>query len=724
MSTQTQQSDSMSIEDHFQAFLTEYYRDDIATLAQKYPSEQKSLWIEAKDLFVYSENNGIALYDDWIDNPETMRARAESALTSVDLPVPINLNGANIRLTDSNQYIPRRKVSDLTSDDIGNYIGLTGKMEKVTAVKPLLTEASFRCLRCGTLNRVPQGRNELQEPQQCECERDGPFKPEESEFEFMDQLKIKFKAPPDEQVQTGKQTGEEKLVKVTDDLCHHGGPQGLVNHAGEDVVIFGEYKADLSQFNKRNASPEFDTWFDAKAVEFEGDENEDIDIEAHEETFKELAQRDDAVEQIAHSIAPALYREDGDELDTVTTASVAWLFNAYRLDTQWGSMRGDIHFGIFGDPGVGKSTVLRDLQHLSPKCKMRSATGMSAVGLTASAVQEEFDGKTQWALHPGILPQANGGHCIIDEIDDLVDETTKKMHDALEGEQMITIDKADISAELPTRTALLISGNPIEGRFDRFQPIAEQIGLDPALIDRMDLLFTMQDEVDEEMDRMKAKHVLESTQKMIEAELSDEEMPDDVENAREIPREVLRAWIKYAQDNVFPELTTDSRQVLEDFFHEIRQKNVEQSTGDAEDAPIPATMRSLNAAIRIAIAYARVSLSETVEERHAERAVDISKRVVGLNFDPETNMFDAGMRDTGVPKSKKDRHKMIKSILRDMQNDEEYKDKSGGIPHSDFAEVLEDQGYPIDKLDNDLHKLKNKNPADIYEPKTGEYRLA
>lgn len=721
MSTQTQQSDSMTVEQAFEEFFTQYYRDDIAELAQKYPSEQKSLWIEAKDLMVFSENTaGMSLYDDWISQPETMRTQAENALPNVDLPVPVDLSGANVRLTDSNNYIPRRKVAELTSDDIGSYIGLTGKMEKVTAVKPLLTDAAFICLRCGTSNSIPQDRNDLQEPQQCRgCEREGPFRPEEEKFEFIDQLKIKFKAPPDEQVQTGKQTGEEKLVKVTGDLCHHGGPQGLVNHAGEDVVIFGQYKADLSEFKKRNGSPEFDTWFDAKAIEFEGDENDDLEIEKYEDEFKQLAQNKDAYKKIAHSIAPALYREEGDELDTVTTAAVAWLFNAYRLDTSGGTMRGDIHFGVFGDPGVGKSTVLRDLQHVSPKCTMRSATGMTAVGLTASAVQEEFDGKTQWALHPGILPQANGGHCIIDEIDDLVDETTKKMHDALEGDQMLTVDKADISAELPTRTALLISGNPKEGRFDRYQPIAKQIGLDPALIDRMDLLFTMQDEVDEEMDRMKAQHVLETTDKMIQAEKAGESNPDNVEESREVPRDVLRAWIAYAQENVFPELTDSSKQILEDFFHEIRQKNIEQSNGDEEDTPIPATMRSLNAAIRISLAYARVNLSETVEDHHAEQAVDIAKQVVGLNFDPESNMFDAGMKDTGVPKSEKDRVNLILSVLSEMEQEDEYKD--GGVPHDDFAEALKVEGYPMNKLDNDIHKLKTKR-GEMYEPRTGEYR--
>ncbi|TKX76263.1 hypothetical protein EXE53_32825, partial [Halorubrum sp. SD626R] len=153
-----------------------------------------------------------------------------------------------------------------------------------------------------------------------------------------------------------------------------------------------------------------------------------------------------------------------EELDTVFEASVAWLFNAYRIDNDLGSYRGDLHFGLIGDPGRGKSTILSRLNEIAPKSEFRSGTGLSKIGLTAAAVQEEFAGTTEWTLSPGILPRANGGHCIIDEVDDVVDEKTKSMHDALEGDQMVKVDKAGITADLPTRTALLASGNPVHGR--------------------------------------------------------------------------------------------------------------------------------------------------------------------------------------------------------------------------------------------------------------------
>ncbi|MFP4032402.1 MAG: AAA family ATPase, partial [Desulfococcaceae bacterium] len=215
------------------------------------------------------------------------------------------------------------------------------------------------------------------------------------------------------------------------------------------------------------------------------------------------------IEAYRDSIVPNIHADE--KLETFLEASVAWLFNAYRIDPENGpTYRGDLHMGLIGDPGLGKSTILQSLAAIAPKSEFRSGTGLSAVGLTAAAVQEEFAGKTEWTLQPGVLPRANGGHCIIDEVDDVVDEKTKKMHDALEGEQMVKVDKAGIEADLPSRTALFASGNPTDGRFDRYAPIADQIDLDPALFDRMDLVFALQDEVDAERDANKAGHALDA----------------------------------------------------------------------------------------------------------------------------------------------------------------------------------------------------------------------
>ncbi|RLM76126.1 XRE family transcriptional regulator, partial [Halorubrum sp. Atlit-8R] len=62
-------------------------------------------------------------------------------------------------------------------------------------------------------------------------------------------------------------------------------------------------------------------------------------------------------------------------------------------------------------------------------------------------------------------------------------EDRSAMHEALE-QQQISVSKAGINATLKSRCSLLGAANPKYGRFDQYEPIGEQIDLEPALISR------------------------------------------------------------------------------------------------------------------------------------------------------------------------------------------------------------------------------------------------
>jgi len=83
------------------------------------------------------------------------------------------------------------------------------------------------------------------------------------------------------------------------------------------------------------------------------------------------------------------------------------------------------------------------------------------------------------------------------------------MHQALE-QQEISINKAGINATLKSRCSLLGAANPKYGRFDQFEPIGEQIDLEPALISRFDLIFTVTDQPDAEEDANLADHIIQT----------------------------------------------------------------------------------------------------------------------------------------------------------------------------------------------------------------------
>lgn len=715
-----QQADQ-NLTQKFDTFYRRYCREDIGELANTFsdPGTPKSLYVEYGDLYTYDRD----IAEDFLEKPEQMRAYAEEALSLFDLPVDVDLSDANVRIRDTRGSFDDEHslaLSDLTHDHIGDLVAISGQIDKVTKVNPNLVEAHWECQRCGTPSKVPQGHTDVQEPHECAgCERQGPFSLVPENSEWVDRRKLKLGELPSERTTS---RGQHRAVYVEGDLCHYGGENGLADRAGGQATVFATVRVDEDKLTGKNAKTEADIWLDAMAITFD-DDGHNVDVEEHKEEFVEFAAREDAIDLCTESIAPELLAKGDDEMETVMDAAVAWLFNAYRIDPEGkGTFRGDLHMTIIGDPGLGKSTLLSNLDDLSPKSVFRSGTGLSKVGLTAAAVQEEFAGSTEWTLEPGVLPRANGGHCIIDEVDDVVDEKTKAIHDALEGDQMVKVDKAGIEADLPSRTALLASGNPKHGRFDKYEPIAGQVDLDPALISRMDVLLSIQDIPDPDHDSDVAEHMLNSFDESARAELAERgveiERRDTTESEGPVPKDVLKAWVAYARENVFPLLTQDAKEDLKDFYLETRNANDSYDDDDeSEDKAIPATPRALEAGIRLSVAFARVTLSDKVEPCHVDRAISVSKDVIGMNFNPETGEFDAGRTDTGVTKAQRDRVKTLKNIIREMEAETE-----GELP--DVDDVLgraEESGIDRGKAQNEMDNLAEK--GDLYFPGKNGVRL-
>jgi len=701
--------DQLTKTEKFQRFYRSYYHEDIGELAQKYPNERRSLWVEYDDLYRFD----VDLADDWMDEPALMQEHAEEALQTYDLPVDVGFDKAHVRLTDNREALETQSVPSITSDEIGDYVAIHGKLSRVTGVKHRVDDGAYECDRCQTLNYVPQPRLTTREPTDCVgCEREGPFRLRTNQSLWVDQRKLKVEELPGERPDSN---AESVTVFADDDLCHYGGPNGLADRSGQQVVILGQYNVNEKELTGRNADNEADGWIEAHAIVFLNEDHEDVDVEAYKDEFLELADDPECIEKQKRSLVPGMHADE--DLDRIFEASVAWLFNAYRVDPEdgSGSFRGDLHMGIIGSPGRGKSTLGSALNKIAPKSEFRSGTGLSKVGLTASATQEEFAGKTEWSLSPGILPRTNGGHCIIDEVDDVIDENTKALHDALEGEQMVKVDKADISANLPTRTALLAMGNPRDGSFNRHDPLKDQIDLDDALVDRLDVLFTLDANLDMDTHRKIADHVVESFGELSQQQAyengADVEPSEPDRTEREVSAETLKAMVVYARENVFPTLTDEAKDMLKDFYVQVQDLN------DNEDDPTPATPRRLEAGIRLSVAFARAELSDEVLPRHAERAINISKHVVGHNFDPETGKFDSARTGKGTPKSQKERVDRLKEIIRDCATRDE---------PADYDEIVdsavEEHGMGRSTAENQLDKMYDK--GEWYEPRNGKVRLS
>jgi replicative DNA helicase Mcm len=684
----------MSATPPYQEFLNSYYKDEIGQLAVEYP-ERSSLWIDHADLYQFNADLAI----DLIENPDQIIEGFEDAVPGVDIPVDVTLDGVTVRvynLSESNIVSP----GELRTDHADEYKGVKGVLDRVTTTSDLPERICFNCKRCGSPTYIEQsvGQDDMQEPHECSaCERQGPFEIESKNSEWSDYAKLRVKSPPD--------TSESKRGQiegyVLNELIDYGAEKGLIERAGEPVTIYGKIER-VQKSGRGENSLLFDHFVQVRAVEFDRDD-ETVDVEEHKDEFQRIAAEPDAVDKFAESIAPNLHVTDA--WNAAMEFAVAYLFGAPRINIPKGpTYRGDLHFLIISDYGMGKSDFSNDIEAYSPKCIKKSTTALSSgVGLTAAAVEDDF-GEGAWTIKPGLLVRANGGHLILDEIDKGPDELTD-MNDALEGEQVVDVEKAGKSVTYDSKTAVMALGNPVDGRFDQHEAINEQLGISESLLSRFDGIVTMEDQADEEQDKAIAETFGKAYTEAQQAEY-DEETDLEILD-REVPVDVGQAWVKYARENINPILSYEQFQELEDWYaSEVRQLNhTFGSNEDGADMPVPATVRVIGSVVKMSIAFARARLQAEVQPQQIERAKKLGKQLVKNNWNGEN--FDA----SGGASAKSGTRKKVMDALSD---------KSWQFPEL----VAREAGVNEAKAMECLKKLNREyNPPKV-EEKKGKYRKA
>ena len=690
--------DQQEYVDGFDEFFREYYRDEIGELARNYPSERKSLFVDWDDLYRYDRQ----LAEQYLERPEELQRCAEEALRVYDLPIDVSLGQAHVRIRN----VPEKTdIRDIRARHVNTLVAVMGIVRKATDVRPTCETAAFRCVRCETLTRVVQDGGGFQEPHECRsCERQGPFQLSEDQSEFVDAQRLRVQESPEGL--RGGETPQAIDVDIEDDVTGEVAP-------GDHVTATGILRLDQSGGEE---SPIFDVHMEGISVEPDEEQFEDMDItDADTEEILELSQREDVYEQMIGAIAPSIHGYDEEKL-----AMTLQLFSGVTKHLPDDSrIRGDLHILLIGDPGTGKSQLLQYVRNIAPRSVYTSGKGSSSAGLTAAAVRDDFGDGQQWSLEAGALVLADQGVAAVDELDKMRPEDRSAMHEALE-QQSISISKAGINATLKSRCSLLGAANPIHGRFDQYEPMGEQIDLEPALISRFDLIFTVTDQPDPEADAELADHILEANYAgQLNTQRTEMSAPDvteaEVQAAQQtveptIDPDLLRKYVAYAQQNCYPRMTDDARARIRDFYVELR------SQGADDDAPVPVTARKLEALVRLAEASARVRLADEVELEDAERVIGIVRSCLkDIGVDPETGKFDADIIETGTSKTQRDRIKNLKALIDDMGDEFDE-----GVPVDQLLERAEEVGIGASKAESELEKLKQK--GEVYEPRTDHVR--
>jgi len=688
--------------ERWEDFLKRYCWDELVELSNYYP-EKRSLLVKFTDMDIYDPN----LADMVLESPDVAINAATRALRTIDTPTGVTLDEANFRIIK----VPRRlKIRDIRSEDIGKLVSIEGLVTKATEVRPKVVEAVFECPYCHHVFSVEQSGRQFKEPVECDQESGGcgrkaqHFKLLLEQCKFANAQKIQLQESPEEL--RGGELPQAIDVYLEDDIT------GVVT-PGDRVIITGILRS-YQRTTRFGKTPFFDIYLEGNSLEHKEEEFEEIKItEEDERRIMELKNQPDVYEKLIRSIAPSIYG-----YEEIKEAMVLQLFAGVPKELPDETrVRGDIHVLLVGDPGVAKSQLLTYLVRLAPRGLYTGGKSSTSAGLTAAAVKDEF-GEGRWTLEAGALVLADKGIAAVDEIDKMRKEDRDALHEAME-QQTVSVAKAGIMARLNSRCGLLAAANPKYGRFDKYTPIAEQINMPPTLLSRFDLIFTMMDRPNEETDTKTAEHIIEThyagellarAKNVSKINVAEREHFERAVATMKPPIEsdLLRKYVAWSKRNVFPVMTEGARRRFLEFYIGLRRQGYED-----EDAPVPVTARQLEALIRLGEARARARLSDEITEEDADRVINIVTYCLKRVFvDPETGRLDTDWVTVGISKTKRDRARSIREIIKDLER--EYGDE---VPLEEVLDLAEEEGMEREKAEEIIEVMKRDGI--LFSPSSG-----
>jgi replicative DNA helicase Mcm len=172
-----------------------------------------------------------------------------------------------------------------------------------------------------------------------------------------------------------------------------------------------------------------------------------------------------------------------------------------------------------------------------------------------------------------------------------------------------------------------------------------------------------------------------------------------------IPKDLLKKYISFARQNVFPTLSKEAIQTISDFYVDLRERGKQEGS-------FSATHRQLEGLVRLSEASARVRLSDMVEKQDAERAIRLLKSSLrDVVTDPETGKIDIDIIATGQTHSQVEVMRKVLGIIKEKN------EQMDSVPLKEVMDAAAAMNIDSEKADDIIRKLERK--GEIYRPKHG-----
>ena len=300
--------------------------------------------------------------------------------------------------------------------------------------------------------------------------------------------------------------------------------------------------------------------------------------------FRRDADRDDFLERLTTSFAPHL-------LGSHIPKLLAWVVAVGAVPM--GPYRSEMHAYLVGNPGTGKSEILKAMAKLRYNAAYADAPGASSRGLTYG--QDEF--QSHKILRAGLMVRFD--MLSLDELDKSSRAQRQDINTILE-QQIASYHKTGYDVDTPVSISLLAAGNPQHGRWIEHEPLMDNLQPIPAeLISRM-IVCRVERETDV---KSRMGHVFSYLRS----------------RAADVPytESELSQYLARARRHV-PTIPDGAEKLVVEFLTAFERVAQEQNT-------LPIETRQEIELIRLATAIAKLRLRAEVDDRCIVEAIEFYK---------------------------------------------------------------------------------------------------
>jgi len=333
-------------------------------------------------------------------------------------------------------------------------------------------------------------------------------------------------------------------------------------------------------------------------VGMELEDGEDIEVtEEDVERIEKIAEEaEDAAELVSKSIAPEIVDRDGMHDRSLLALGCSLVGGNDAYD-------GRIHTALIGEPGTGKSHMIRRAKDVinGYYVDMSNATKAGLAGAISynSLIQDE----DTVVLEAGAIPRANESVLALDELDKCHIETQDALNLPMEHGEINVTKHGD--GELNACTTIMAAANPVKERFDMSQDIIEQQPLKDSVFSRFDLTVVLKNKIAKEADTER-EHEMEKLRRQRG------EFPFEV-----IDEDLLAKYIKHASE-LEPSWSEPAENLVVDKLVDLRMAVNKVAT---EGMQVSGRVR--NSLISLSEALTKLRLGDTVTPADVERAFEL-----------------------------------------------------------------------------------------------------